>query len=134
MSKKFLMILISSGIFIGRADAMNINIMVADELINNQVELSFSYDLYYNSSLIGESHTSGLYSGIDMRNLARFSRFINQSLAEIEPVNSMTGKNSTLTVSYHTKNGAEIFPASCNNIIAKTNMAITISEQGCLLG
>ncbi len=129
----FISFVTASTLFISSAYAMQLNVTVGDEIKNNRDQPSFSYDLYYNVSGVSQQQLNSKISGLPAEKVPAFLATFKDLFAEIQPVDSVNGKHSQIAFGYTKADGTEIYPASCQTIIAKPIMNITFNENGCIV-
>lgn len=126
-------VMVVYGLLSGTSYAMQLNVNVGDDIKNNRDKLSFSYDLYYNVSTLSQQHTSNKMSGISAEMVSSFIERLENVFSDIQPVDSIDGKHSEIAFGYKKNDGTEVYPASCQNIIAKPIMNVLFSETGCVV-
>ncbi|MBI2786861.1 MAG: hypothetical protein HYX60_11410 [Legionella longbeachae] len=117
-------------IFAVEANAMKLNLILGNDIKTNKDSINLSYDIYEKSGpgrydiRKNSFSTQGiLLDSIDGLVAAFFS-------SDVHPTNNFDGKPSQITLGY-IKNGAKIFPSSCQRIILKETTTIRFNENGC---
>lgn len=130
MSKKaiFKLVTMITAAAIGApASAMSIKINL-DSAIDHQ--FSFGYAIYDVKSAGNASTRKINLEGVPVDKLENIVALANNALQGIEPGTSLSGEQSTVTLSYIKADGSVIAPASCK-MIAKPVMNIFMNENGC---
>lgn len=120
--------------FSSTANAAQLNLTLGDDLKGNQDLLNIAYDLYYQSGAdpLDRSKESQSLNGFAPEHFVEWLQLFNKEIADKNPIDSIDGKHSQITLGYH-KNGTDVFPASCQNMLLKEVTTILFTEEGCLL-
>ena len=134
LKKVFITIVLATtlGLLMSRSYAMQLNVSLGDDIKNNKDKISVAYDIYYNVTDASQKHIAQQASGIPIEKFTIFTALFNDAYVDVQPVDSLDGNHSHMTFGY-IKDGLEIFPSSCQNIVAKPIMNVQLDENGCIV-
>ena len=115
--------------------AMHFTLNLGDDITANKDSISFAYDLYSRNggSDVNEEHHKMTLEGIYLDKTQEAIRALSSLLADITPIDSMSGMHSTMSFGYVKADGTKVAPASCLNIQARMEMNVLLNEAGCIV-
>lgn len=114
--------------------AMHFTLNLSDDIIANKDRISIAYDLYSRNGAgdVNEQHDQMALEKIYLDKTQEAISGLNTMIASITPIDSMTGTHSTMSFGYVKADGTKVSPASCQNIQARMEMNVMLSEAGCV--
>ena len=115
--------------------AMHLNLTLGDDIIANKDRISYAYEVFYKTggSDINEQHMQMALDGIYLDKTQEAISGLSAMLASITPVDCITGQHSTLNFGYVKADGTKVSTASCQNIQARMEMNVVLTEAGCVV-
>lgn len=129
MWKKFITILIVAIaiiLFASDAYALQMNLALGKDIVNNKDKLNISYELYFPDSSVVQQ-----IKGMDQQVFVLRLHAFNQENKNMTAIDDQ-GKSSQISLGYN-KNGEDFYPASCQNIrlTGVNTINIALTENGC---
>ncbi len=137
MTRNTTLLAVFTGMFLLTANcyAMHFNLNLGDDITANKDRISVAYNVYYKNGGfdVEERNMQWGLDGVYLDKTQQALEAVNSMLADITPIDSINGTHSTMSFGYVKADGTKVSPASCQNIQARMEMNIALTEAGCVV-
>jgi len=114
--------------------ALQINLTLADDFINNQDELNIDLEFFYaiGTGPYDLGKVSQTIDGLEQTKINDYLNVFNKMFANVTPTVSVNNDNSHISLGFK-KNGIAVYPATCSFIQLQVINNINVSETGCIV-